>query len=526
MRNSASSFAVALSGGGSRASLYCMGALIALTDRGLNKKISQISSVSGGSITNGFLAQRCDLSEVDADQLDDIASDFVGRVRKGTITRSVILAYALFAVLLAGGVTALLSEVLGIPAAALLGLFAVAVALLAIGKVVDLLLHRRFFSDSPRKTVADLDRSVEHIFCATDLKAGQPVYLSTWSGGVWWRRHATDLKGEGGSAGNLRIAEVVRSSAAFPGIPPRRFHLQATGPEEKMVSCFLADGGIWNNLGTQALLEDKYFHGAVHPLPGPLFKLEEMAYCQPPEVLRDLKQPFLCINASAETTDAPSWLLATPLIASAFGLVRSMQVLATNTVGPRVTAMHEALAMAAGDHEPVDQVVLMADIVNGLSLGLDSAELLTSVCAIAGELEEAIDKRIRAIIETPLDLTPPQSKLPPWHRDACSWMLDVADDTHARLRLIGTDGLFKALSRRRTPLLSTRYAKHPTSLGRVERQACFDLLLAGYVGAYLWSLSIESPSPDPNDSARWLFPDAEKVHSRLAAIAGLEARRS
>jgi hypothetical protein len=51
-------FAVALSGGGHRATLFGLGVLLALVDRDLNERVSQIASVSGGSIANAFVAIR------------------------------------------------------------------------------------------------------------------------------------------------------------------------------------------------------------------------------------------------------------------------------------------------------------------------------------------------------------------------------------------------------------------------------------------------------------------------------------
>src|SRR5260370_41092166 len=45
-----------LSGGGHRASLFSLGALLYLVDAGRNQDVRVISSVSGGSLTNDFLA--------------------------------------------------------------------------------------------------------------------------------------------------------------------------------------------------------------------------------------------------------------------------------------------------------------------------------------------------------------------------------------------------------------------------------------------------------------------------------------
>lgn len=55
---------VALSGGGHRAALFGLGALLYLVDANRNRDVTSIVSVSGGSITNGFVAQSVDYSSV------------------------------------------------------------------------------------------------------------------------------------------------------------------------------------------------------------------------------------------------------------------------------------------------------------------------------------------------------------------------------------------------------------------------------------------------------------------------------
>ena len=63
---SGSSLAVSLSGGGHRATLFGLGALIYLVDAGANKHVTSISSVSGGSLTNGFVGQSLDFRTTDS----------------------------------------------------------------------------------------------------------------------------------------------------------------------------------------------------------------------------------------------------------------------------------------------------------------------------------------------------------------------------------------------------------------------------------------------------------------------------
>jgi predicted acylesterase/phospholipase RssA len=50
------SIGIGLSGGGCRAAIFGLGVLLYLADSGVNRRVSAISSVSGGSILNGFIA--------------------------------------------------------------------------------------------------------------------------------------------------------------------------------------------------------------------------------------------------------------------------------------------------------------------------------------------------------------------------------------------------------------------------------------------------------------------------------------
>jgi NTE family protein len=75
------SLEVALSGGGLRATAFCLGALLYLVHAGLNCKVRNIASVSGGSITNGFVACQCDYCTTDIETFRDrVAGELVGKV--------------------------------------------------------------------------------------------------------------------------------------------------------------------------------------------------------------------------------------------------------------------------------------------------------------------------------------------------------------------------------------------------------------------------------------------------------------
>jgi hypothetical protein len=79
-------FAGALSGRGHRATRASLGALPAIVDRSLSDRIIQIASVSRGSITNAFVAQRCDLDKIRSGQLDASARPCLDSDPTGLLT--------------------------------------------------------------------------------------------------------------------------------------------------------------------------------------------------------------------------------------------------------------------------------------------------------------------------------------------------------------------------------------------------------------------------------------------------------
>jgi hypothetical protein len=157
-------------------------------------------------------------------------------------------------------------------------------------------------------------RRTAHEFCLTDLVTGLPITFSTV--GAVARRC-----GEGGAPAvaampKWRLANIVRASAAFPGIPPKLVRFRGDRPPGFGPIGFGADGGIWNNLGTQALNDSP----------------------------RAAALPVLCINASAHAKAVRSWPYFVPGVAMAAALARTMTVLNRNTVEPRVEAIDAGVA--------------------------------------------------------------------------------------------------------------------------------------------------------------------------------------
>ena len=77
---------VALSGGGHRAALFSLGALLYLADVGKNRDVVCVSSVSGGSLTNGFLSAHTRYQLSTASQLWVDVAPLVQRIaNQGTL---------------------------------------------------------------------------------------------------------------------------------------------------------------------------------------------------------------------------------------------------------------------------------------------------------------------------------------------------------------------------------------------------------------------------------------------------------
>lgn len=229
--------AVALSGGGHRATLFHLGVLLALVDRGLNSCVQQIASVSGGSIANAFVAINCDFPNTNITDFDGIVASLVSKiVHKGVLTRPIIIGI-LTAILAPPLIVVWLGHhgtipwLLAIP----MGVAWLCLGLLR-GLIVEWLLELRYFPPKisttkfppffrlARQCISCLNnRSVEHVIWCTDLVERRPVNFLLKEGRLLSLISLTEWTKQ--LVSHLPIASVVRASAAFPGIPPRRFRL-------------------------------------------------------------------------------------------------------------------------------------------------------------------------------------------------------------------------------------------------------------------------------------------------------------
>jgi predicted acylesterase/phospholipase RssA len=250
---SVTNIGISISGGGHRATLFGMGALLALTDSNLNVCVRWISSVSGGSLTNAYVATSCDFNTVSSTEFGDLCQRLISRLsRHGSITGNRLGTW-IFAVYVMCGAAAIVGIIAGIVAGDWLLSLCLLLVLTVLGTLRGKLIEHglsQIWTDFARADVdlADLNRAVEHVFSATDIRTGAPVFFSNTyiaARGRVYSLRATPLK------------LVVRASAAFPVLlPPVRWALSRSinsphfdGQDDDIV--VLSDGGVYNNLGTE-----------------------------------------------------------------------------------------------------------------------------------------------------------------------------------------------------------------------------------------------------------------------------------
>ncbi len=255
LRQRTRKIAIALSGGGHRASLFGLGVLLYLADANRNRDVVSVSSVSGGSLTNAWLAQKGDYSNLTPEELGRIVRPLARRVAHlGTLWAS--WTTWVYIATLSLGLVALFVlywlpvDLLSRAIYFVLGLTGWGFLAGLRGRMCALAFQRTLYSADRRPTLLrDTERkNVQHIICATDLRAGQHVYFSgdfVCSYRLGW-----------GCPAGFRLADAVQASAAFPGgFPPRwlgtKQHSFADGARKTPRYMVLSDGGVYDNMAEQ-----------------------------------------------------------------------------------------------------------------------------------------------------------------------------------------------------------------------------------------------------------------------------------
>jgi len=215
--------ALALSGGGFRATLFHLGTLRRLNELGVLARLGRISCVSGGSVIGGVLAKawaplvKAGWSQAAFDEhVSDPVRAFCGRN---------VDAWAIGEGALLPGTTA--------------------------ANVVTREYRNQLFGNF---SLQDLPANVEFVFNATNLQTGRLIRFT--------RHHVRDYSVGSIERPELELATVVAASSAFPPFlspltidAPGRFEpLEGaihSGDPEYTEQLHLTDGGVYDNLGLE-----------------------------------------------------------------------------------------------------------------------------------------------------------------------------------------------------------------------------------------------------------------------------------
>jgi NTE family protein len=244
----AQGFRLGFSGGGFRATFYCLGAYRRLVELGMHREVTAISSVSGGSITAGAIM--LGLAEGDFSSLQDfdqrVTSKLVtmaqGDLRQKVMKKASVFAYLIPAVTLVSGF-----------AGALLFNWVTSKTSAAFPALLDKILFKG-------TRLKDLPLNPEWSCNATCLNTLRRFRFKPT--GMYGNKlgSSTDI-------GDISVAFAVAASAAYPFVfAPLRLATQNRTfidafqnsdciPVPQYV--YLTDGGVYDNLGSETLLKDE-----------------------------------------------------------------------------------------------------------------------------------------------------------------------------------------------------------------------------------------------------------------------------
>jgi NTE family protein len=241
--------ALALSGGGSRAIAFHLGCLRALHERGILKKVSVISAVSGGAVIAGMYAY----SDDDFERFDARVVAVLRRGLHWSIVRNLLSPSLL------GGLV--LTNTIARPTAFLARLMNLQPPL------------RRWASRSDaleialRDVVGELQvadvrrRNLDVVFNACELRTATAFRFGNHRSGTWRFGEIVDNK--------VSVAHAVACSAAYPMFLPafdKKYKFLRNGA----IHCnrvILTDGGAFDNLGTSCLEPGRDNSFSLHVYP-------------------------------------------------------------------------------------------------------------------------------------------------------------------------------------------------------------------------------------------------------------------
>lgn len=325
------SLAVSLSGGGHRATLFVLGALMYLVDAQANANVTSIASVSGGSLTNGLVGQEVDFRQTDSSQFRErVAAPLATQIAlKGTLFAP-FLSKLYLAVLIIWGIAALVVPLLNWGPWYLR--FLVFLVLIASwgwyfgkrGGICTSAFRKTLFSPGGQTTrLAQLKKDgLDHVICSTELRSAEQVYFA----GDFVYSYALGH----GQPADMPLAQAVQASAAYPGgFPPAVRTTKGhdftgapsppNGPPSPPDYMVLTDGGVYDNMG------DQWARGYAGRVKRWLALAEG----------RTAPNQLVVVNASARVPWSPFRRRLIPLIGEVLAILRVMDVMFVNTTNVR-----------------------------------------------------------------------------------------------------------------------------------------------------------------------------------------------
>jgi hypothetical protein len=347
-----------MSGGGHRASLFGLGVLLYLADAGKLSEVTSIASVSGGSITNGYVAQTLDIAgSHDGATFETATRPLANQLaRHGSLFASWVT-WVYLVILVATGLTAVVVPWF-IPIAGVLQfLIFIAASLLWAGVVASRrswiaarAFRAAFFApDGTATLLRDVEGAVDHVFCTTELQSAEQLYFA--------RTFVYGYRFGLGVPGDLPLHDAVQASACLPGAFParwlrtsrHRFHYPTDDahagdpcpdvedrPGERPAYLVLTDGGVYDNMADQWALG---FRGRVKCWPD-----LETSHSEP--------QDLVVVNSSGGLGWAGYKRSIVPGLGELFTLLKVKDVLYDQTTATRRRLLwdrsRQALAGARG----------------------------------------------------------------------------------------------------------------------------------------------------------------------------------
>lgn len=261
---------LAFSGGGFRATYYCLGAFRRLVELGLWKSVSRIDSVSGGSIAAGAILAALKDGEFknvnDFDKRVTIPLKNLGHLGlREMITRRwlaflIIIHTVILSILTFQFHVSLLLSLLVIIVFFLLIFFVVLTNIFSI--LFEYYLNKLFFHDLTMNSLREYANSPEWSANSTCLNAGARFRFKQADFGGHKIGVTTDNN-------NIKVSFAVACSACFPPVfapfklktGQRNYYFNWWKPESKILNenppkaLYLTDGGVYDNLGSENIIK-------------------------------------------------------------------------------------------------------------------------------------------------------------------------------------------------------------------------------------------------------------------------------